>query len=110
MKIAIDTQHDSPDDIKKVIELLQQMINRGSYRQSSSSGSNDMFASNEPSSSGSNDMFAPSEPSEPSPASGGLFSMFGSPPSTPSSSLGDDSDSTDEEEEKPEPKPQVIMY
>jgi hypothetical protein len=112
MKISIDTQHDSPDDIQKVIELLQQMINRSPYRQSSYSGSNDMFADDSSSSSPSRDIFTPSEPSEPSsPSSGGLFNMFGSPPA--SSGIPDDEDdsgSTDDEEEKPEPRPQVIMY
>ncbi|MBU0628391.1 MAG: hypothetical protein KKC75_04320 [Nanoarchaeota archaeon] len=56
MQISIDTRHDSPEDIKKVIKMLQHLVGENAY-------------TNQP-----NIFEAPTQPTE---ATAGFASMFG---------------------------------
>lgn len=63
MRITIDTQQDSKEQIRKAIELLRSMVEGTDA--SSGSGFQDMFGNSSPSS---------------EPSSGGVFDMFNSTP------------------------------
>ncbi|MBI4149730.1 hypothetical protein HY491_04750 [Candidatus Woesearchaeota archaeon] len=66
MRISIDTREDSPDDIRRVISLLEHLLSTGS----TPSAPKDIFAN---------------APAEAAPPSSGLFGMFSSPVQAPAS-------------------------
>jgi hypothetical protein len=75
MKIEIDTKHDSHEEIKKVIKMLQHLVGENSVTSQlePSSGFTNIFA-DDSSSSGSS---GPSEPIQPSQQSQqGIFNLF----------------------------------
>ncbi|HLD07405.1 MAG TPA: hypothetical protein VJC16_07810 [Candidatus Nanoarchaeia archaeon] len=67
MRISIDTKEDSPEDIRRVISLLEHLLSTGS------SAPKDIFANAQAAS--------PSPP----PSSGGLFDLFSSSAPAPAS-------------------------
>jgi hypothetical protein len=48
MKISIDTKEDSHEDIRKVIKMLQHLVNEEAYSNYQSSNSGNMFSDNKP--------------------------------------------------------------
>ncbi|MBW3003949.1 hypothetical protein KY328_01755 [Candidatus Woesearchaeota archaeon] len=85
MKISIDTKEDSLEDIKRLINMLQNFVE---HRQHSNTGFNDMFGNSNQSKTHETN-------------TGGLFSMFGDS-SAPSAEV--------KEEPKPVPRLRVIEY
>ena len=100
MKIEIDTKHDSHEEIKKVISMLQHLVGDSQYP-SSTSETKPTNIFDDPDSFGGSSISEPQTPSE-TPPTANLFGMFGST-ETPKES----------EETKEEPKddiPEVIAY
>ena len=113
MKITIDTKEDSHDEIKKVIKLLETMVEASSI-QSPTSTNLDIFGTSD---SPSEDTTSPD--SSPSASSGGMFDMFGSSSKEPTESmtLDESSDKSDEDstdtssvEEIEDSVPEVQLY
>ena len=109
MRITIDTKEDSPEDIRKAIELLHSLANKSGYTPKSrnifeDSSSFGLGSSSEPSVSSS-----PS-PSPSSAPSSGFFNMFGdSSPSTLSSPSTTQTLLVPEPEKKLE-RPEIMTY
>ncbi len=117
MKIAIDTKHDSKEDIKKAIQLLQHMVNEPATsevlsEQESSNTYTDMFAEKpQEKSQPYTNMFAenPSTP-EPPKQEQTVFNIFDSTQQEESSEPEQDEESQEEESEVEIEKPEIIPY
>jgi len=106
MKISIDTRDESKEDIRKVIRMLQHIVDGTDHSENlggSSSGYVNIFGDDAPSSPSLNEPEAPSEPAAP-----GIFSIFDDPPKTEESgeiepetiTLEGNDEETDDDDEK----------
>ncbi len=100
MKIEIDTKHDSPEEIQKVIKMLQHLVGEKSY-----SNSKNIFE--DPNSFGAS---AESEPAQSTDASqtepaNAFVNMFGTPSEGPKDEPMDQEEPKEEKEEIPEVVP-----
>jgi hypothetical protein len=93
MKLTIDTQHDTHEDISKVIKMLQHLVGESSYSNySNESSSKNIFDDPSPSLSSSEDSYGSSEPSSESgevqsnAPTNAFSAMFGGDAPTPSTS------------------------
>lgn len=100
MKIEIDTKHDSPEEIKKVIKMLNHLVGENSY-------TNTQNIFEDPNSFGTNNEEPPSSEA-PSQSNNAFVNMFGSADEPKEEPM----DNTEEpaEEEKEEKIPPVITY
>jgi len=99
MKIEIDTKHDSHEEIKKVISMLQHLVGNSQSGYSQETKPVNIFE--DPNSFGTSS--SEETPSE-TPPTANLFGMFGST-ETPTQSSEEQ-----ETEEKPKDTPQIIPY
>jgi len=100
MKIEIDTKHDSPEEIQKVIKMLQHLVGQNSY-----TNTKNIFE--DPDSFGtSSEPTLTSEPEQSEPTNA-FVNMFGS---TPTPTEGPKDEPMDQPEEEKEDIPEVIPY
>ena len=101
MKIEIDTKHDSPDEIKKVIKVLEHLVGEHAY-------------SNQPKNIFEDQSSFGSTPTSQAPqeTQNAFVNMFGSASETnePKEEPMDKQEEPAEEENKAEPAPEVIPY
>ncbi len=97
MKIEIDTKHDSPEEIRKVIKMLQHLVGEDSYT------SSNIFE--DPNSFGASSSEEPASPAAPTNA---FINMFSD--SSKKQKKEPMNDSQEEPEENKEEIPKVIPY
>jgi len=111
MKISVDTREDSPEEIKKVIKMLQHLVGESSYSNQSNifsddAPNNNIFSDNDAPNNNLSDEDSPS--SQPTNA---FSAMFGD--NAPSPEITEETNSTDDgesEEKKLDMDSEIIPY